>query len=167
MRNNSAHPYKKKLEKQKITNTNKDDFDTEYEKLNNLCYYKKNHRRKNEVEDYMRNKKKQLKENKIKQQQLQFQNYDKIYKNFVNLEKSIKQKNIHKINEKKKERNNEEIDIDDYENKNEKSDGSIENNNLEKNYYFGCLDVKLILSNNNSNINKVNNNINKTTIVNN
>ncbi len=148
------HHYNKKLENYKkinlninTKNKNKDDFDIEYEKLNNLCNYKKNVRGNSEVEDYMKRQKKLFKENKLKQQQLQFQNYDKIYKNFVNLEKSIKLKNIHKINKKKKEINNDNEEIDN-ENEKDKSNGSIENNNLKKNYYFGCLDVKWILANN-------------------
>ena len=108
----------------------------------------------------MKQKNKEYKENKIKKKQLQFQNYDKIYKNFENLEKKIKMNNIHdKLKkEKKKEIENEDEDSD----INEKSNGSIGDKNLEKKYYLGCLDVKMILSKNFNtyNVNNVNNNNN-------
>lgn len=138
-----------------IKNKNKDDFDSEYEKLNNLCYYKKNHRSNIELQDFIDNQKKRFKQNIIKQKELEFKKNDKLYKNFVNLERIIKQNNIHKINgrKEKKEINDEENMI------NEKSNGSIDNSNLEKNYYFGCLDVKWILSK--SNNSSITNNINQ------
>ena len=95
----------------------------------------------------MNQQKKQFKENKIKQKNLQFENYDKIYKNFINLEKEIKKNNIHKIKKIKKKKVIEEENG----HLNDKSNGSINNNNLEKNYYLGCLQVRWILSKSNNN----------------
>ncbi len=138
-----------------IKNKKNEDFDREYEKLNNLCYYKKNYRSNIELQDFIDNQKKRFKQNIIKQKELEFKKNDKLYRNFVNLEKIIKHNNIHKINtcKKKREINDEENMI------NEKSNGSIDKINLEKNYYFGCLDVKWILSN--SNNSSITNNINQ------
>ena len=145
----SAQPYKKNPSKSKKTI---DNFDVEYENLNNLCNNKKNFRGKEAVE-YMIRKNKEYKENKIKQKKLQFKNYDKLYKNFINLEKNIKKINIHKINKEKKKK---EKDDENEDENNEISNGSIENNNLEKKYYLGCLDVKWILSDT-KNVNNLNN----------
>ena len=168
---NSAHPHptKKILQKSKSSKNkninktskdkSKDNFEIEYEKINNLCYYKKNHRGNIEIQNYMERKNKQYKDNKIKQKNLQLENYDKLYKNFINLEKEIKKNNIHKF---KKDKQKKVIDDDDDESElNEKSNGSIDNNNnnLEKKYYFGCLQVRWILSKSNNNT-KNNNNVN-------
>ena len=132
MRNKLYHKKKGKI----VLN---DNFSIEYEKINHLCYKKEYSHY--EIRNYIKSKKKENKENQMKQKELQSQNYDKLYKNFVNLEKKIKMKNIHKIKEEKK--------VKDAEKKlNEKSNGSIENFDFEKKYFFDCLDVKLILSNN-------------------
>ena len=129
----------KLLQKKKPKNSLNDNFSVEYEKINNLCYNKEYSCV--EIRNYIKSKKKEYKENQIKQKELQSQNYDKLYKNFVNLEKKIKMKNIHKKKEEKKLKDAEKE-------LNEKSNGSIENIDFEKKYLLGCLDVKLILSNN-------------------
>ena len=125
--------------KKKGKNALNDKFSVEYEKINNLCYNKKYS--DDEIKNYIKSKKKEYIENQIKQKELQFQNYDKLYNNFVNLEKKIKMKNIHKKKEEKKVKSI-EIEL------NEKSNGSIENIDFEKKYLLNCLEVKLILSNN-------------------
>ena len=127
-------------QKKKSENVLKDNFSVEYEKINNLCYNKVNSH-DGIIKKYKINKKKEYKENQIKQNNLQFKNYDKLYKNFVDLEKKIKMKIIHKKKEAKKGKDVEKE-------LNEKSNGSIENIDFEKKYFLGCLDVKLILSNN-------------------
>ena len=129
----------KLLQKKKPKNSLNDNFSVEYEKINNLCYNKEYSH--DEIKNYIKSKKKEYKENQIKQKELQSQNYDKLYKNFVNLEKKIKMKNIHKKKEEKKLKDAEKE-------LNEKSNGSIENIDFEKKYLINCLDVKLILSNN-------------------
>ena len=132
MRNKNHHMKKGK-------NSLNDNFSVEYEKINNLCYNKEYSHDK--IKNYIESKNKEYIENQIKQKELQFQNYDKLYNNFVNLEKKIKMKNIHKIKEEKKVKNIEKEF-------NEKSNGSIENIDFEKKYLLNCLEVKLILSNN-------------------
>ena len=69
--------------------------------------------------------------------------FKKMFKNYQNLEKEIKKINQASKNEEKKQKEIKKLDI----NLNEKSNGSLENNKFNDNYYFGCLDVKRILKN--------------------
>ena len=179
-RNKSAKPRIDKLKRinEQKKKKPKDDFDIEYEKLNNLCYNKK--RSIKEIQNYITEQKLLYEENEIKQQILREKINNKIYTNFKNLAKSIK--NIrHQLQKIKKDKRKDEIGKDEEESKiEENSNGSIgdfiednnkpqkdkkdKNNNakveeinkiLEKKYYFGCLDVKCILSNRNINISKI------------
>ena len=70
--------------------------------------------------------------------------FKKIFHNYQQLEKEIKNINIIKPLEKK---NAKQIKTE-FANLNEISNGSIENNKFNKNFYFGCIDVKRILSKN-------------------
>ena len=131
------------------------DFDIEYEKLDNLCYNKKNIRKKVEIKNFMK-KNREYKEKKIEKENMKLKIFSKIYNNFRNLEKKIKTKNIsNKIKKEKKLKNGEGNSI---VNENEKSNGSI-GDDLEKKYLVGCLEVKWILSkkfDDNVNINNIN-----------
>ncbi len=137
----SGNPQKKMASNHKINN---DRFEIEYEKYNNLSSNKKNFRGE-EIVDYMKQKEKEYKQNKIQQKKLKFDNYNKLYKNIENLEKNIKKKNVHK----RKDDKNKEVK---YVSKDliNKSNDSTDNINFKKNYYMGCLDVKWILSDNNN-----------------
>ena len=135
---------KKEIKLSNSKNDENNNFEIEYKKLENLCS-KKSSRGDKEIKDYMDNKKnkmmKDIKEKKLRN--LDF--YNKIYNNYQKLEKDIKSINItNKL--KKPIKKNKENDY--Y--LNEKSNGSIDNNNnkFQKIYYFGCLDVKRILSTN-------------------
>ena len=70
--------------------------------------------------------------------------YQKMFDNYRKLEKEIKNINITNKLKKSEKKQNKIFLFDN--NINDISNGSIENNKLNNNYYFGCLDVKKILS---------------------
>ena len=121
-------------------------FELEYNKLENLCN-KKSNRNKKEVKNFMEEQKKKMMNDKKQKEENNSNKYNKIFNNYRELEKEIKNLNI--TNKIKKE----EKKIMKFEENNLKeiSNGSINNkkfNNkiFDNNYYFGCLDVKKILS---------------------
>ena len=146
----SAHTLRTNSLKPK--NSLNENFDEEYERLSNLCDNKKNFRGKEIIKYFIKQKKREYLEEKMKQKQIMQDNYKKIFKNFLNLENSIRRSNNHeiKIINKKKGIKDEKKEKE----KNDISNGSIENKNLQKKFYLGCLDVKWILS---KNINSENN----------
>ena len=147
-----------------ITNV-KIDSELDYDKLENLCN-KRSTRNKKEIKNYMKKQKTKFKKDEEEKKRNFYKTYEKIFNNYKQLEKEIKNKNIADVLKEE----NKKIEKMDY-NLNEKSNGSIENNKFKKNYYFGCMDVKRILSkkiifinfkknnnnNNNDNNNKKNN----------
>ena len=133
----------------KISKTN---FEKEYNKLENLCS-KKTARNKKEIKNYISEQKMKYKKEEEKKKITFYKTYEKMFQNYKNLEKKIKQINIVKNLEIEE---NKEIPKEN--NLHDKSNGSIENNKFNKKYYFGCIDVKRILSKhiiiNNDNKNK-------------
>ena len=144
--------FKKSKEKQPVNTFNsnlnlnsKINFDLEYDKLENLCN-KKSNRGKKEIKDFMEEQKKKMINDKAQKKLKNSKIYKKIFINYRELEKEIKNININnKL--KKKEETNFKIKEN---NLNDKSNGSfrnkLENKKFNNNYYFGCLDVKKILS---------------------
>ena len=121
-------------------------FELEYNKLENLCN-KKSKRDTTEVENFMKEQKKKMMIDKNQKKLKNLNIYKKIFNNYRKLEKEIKKINI--TNKIKKEEK--AILKFDENNLKEISNGSIQNkrfNNklFDKNYYYGCLDVKQILS---------------------
>ena len=143
----------KNNQKQEI-NTNNSDSDKdikrivelEYNKLENLCN-KKSNRNKKEVKNFMEEQKKKMMNDK-KEKELKKSNiYNKIFDNYRKLEKEIKNINItNKI--KKCEKKVLKFDEN---NLKEISNCSINNTKFNNkifdcDFYYGCLDVKKILS---------------------
>ena len=120
----------------------KTDFETEYNRLEILCD-KKIKRDKKDIEKYMIERKIKYKEDKEQKKTNKLNYFKKMFKNYQKLEKEIKKINQASKNEEKKQKEIKKLDI----NLNEKSNGSLENNKFNDNYYFGCLDVKRILKN--------------------
>ena len=121
----------------------KTDFEKEYDKLENLCNRKSN-RNKLEIINYIADQKKKMKKEKEEKKSKNYKLFKKMYKNYQKLERDIKTINIVNKIKKTQEKENKKED-----NPNEKSNGSIENNKFNKKYYYGCLDVKRILSKDN------------------
>ena len=116
-------------------------FELEYDKLENLCN-KKSTRNKLEIENFIADQKRKIKRDKRERKDKHDRLYKKMFRNYQKLEREIKNINIvNKLKKKEKAKGKK-----DYYNLNDKSNGSIENNKFENKYYFGCLDVKRILS---------------------
>ena len=136
--------FDKKINKSNSNNHMKAHFEKEYNKLENLCN-KKSNRDKKEIHNFISEQKmKLIKDNKQKKLK-NLNTYQKMFDNYRKLEKEIKNINItNKL--KKSEKKQNKIFFSFNNNINDISNGSIENNKLNNNYYFGCLDVKKILS---------------------
>ena len=138
--------FDKKMNKSHYNNNIKENFEKEYDKLENLCN-KKSNRDKTEIKNFIKEQNmKLIKDNK--QKKLKNLNmYKKMFDNYRKLEKKIK--NINIVNKLKKNKEKQFKIFSSYDNNlNERSNGSIENKIFNNNYYFGCLDVKKILSKN-------------------
>ena len=126
----------------------KEDFEAEYNKLENLCSKQRKKDKKDiiNIKKYIEERKIKFKKNEEEKNINKLNYYKKMFKNYQNLEKEIKMINrVNKLEEKKeKEKEIKKLDN----NLNEKSNGSFENNKFNNNYYFGCLDVKRILKKN-------------------
>ena len=137
-----------KILKKKFTESNsskniKPEIELEYNRLENLCN-KKSNRKTSELKNYIAEKKRQFQINQNEEKSKNLEKFKKIFHNYQQLEKEIKNINIIKPLEKK---NAKQIKTE-FANLNEISNGSIENNKFNKNFYFGCIDVKRILSKN-------------------